>query len=1321
MKELRILVAFALCAAPAMVTLAGAQNPGKVDVRGTTLETVRVLPESGSGITIEITTKDETAPWVETLDDPPRIVVDFPNTVLAIGLGPIPIRSNGVKGIRIGTDAEKTTRVVVDLERLCRYEFLSGSGHRLILTLDPTSTAPVPAAEGGVSALFRRKGSAPINRDRITPEQKPQQGPAQAETARSAAGQTPRQDQPPANAGVQASTAVVRTQPSSTAAPGQRNIAQPTAASSPVPVTSARGAGQGAAPNVAQVSPQPEKPTSNATARSQSSAIGASAPQPRVTASVSSGPSTSSPAAARLTASAATPAQAAATATTGRVGQAATPSPGPQTADRASPSTVPGQTPTAALSGRVSDQTGAVIPQASVSLTGPNGATSTTTTDAQGDFHFPSLPPGSYGLAARAQGFAPYSKEGVVLVPGRRQTLNVNLNIQTQEEKVEVHGEEGQPHLDVSSSSNASSVVLTGKDLEALSDDPDELLAELQALAGPSAGPSGGQIFIDGFTGGQLPPKSSIREIRINRNPFSAQYDRLGYGRIEVFTKPGTDKLHGQFFFNDTNAVLNSRNPYVFAPKPAYNTDTFEGNLGGPLSKKASFFVNASRSNINEFAAIHVTDPDLGPGTFTESIPNPRIHSGMSPRFDYQLSGSNTLTARYQLTHESSQNSGLGRFSLPSLAYDLNQTEHTLQISDTQILSPRMMNETRFQFQRETSHQLPLSALTQVQVQGAFTGGGSNQGQVRNTQNNYELQDYVTISHGKHLTQFGTRLRGLTIASRLNPNFNGTFVFSNVYSGGQLVATGLQAYQNAIAGNCSSTNYSPIACPSQFSMSAGNPAIQLNWFDAGLYAEDEWRVRPHLSFNYGLRFESQNHIHDRADFGPRLGLAWGLGSGNKSAPKTVLRAGFGIFYDRFGWNLFEQADRLNGFNQQAVVVDNPNFYNSIPSFAQLQTLPTAAPTVYRISPDLRSPYIIQAAGSIERQVTKAATVSVTYLNSRGEHAFYTRNINAPTFAGGPRPNPNGGNIYEYESGGIFRQNQLIANGRVAVGSRISLSGYYSLNYANSNASAGGGPSGGGGGGGGGGGFSSGTTSSAPFLSNQYDPMADYGRAPFDVRHRAFVGGSIEVPHVFRLSPFVMINSGRPFNITTGQDNNGDSIFNDRPILQSQTTCSQVQVSGSLYCTPLGTFNTAISATTPLNSIVPVNYGTGPVNATFNIRISKTFGFGPEGGKARGGRMKGGGRLTKQAAGGGGPEGDLGTSGFGGTAVTGAIFGNGTTNRRYNLTFSIFGRNLFNTVNPGLPVGNLSSPFFGQSISIAGRPFSSATANRRIDTEAQFSF
>src|SRR5262249_57811761 len=98
--------------------------------------------------------------------------------------------------------------------------------------------------------------------------------------------------------------------------------------------------------------------------------------------------------------------------------------------------------------------------------------------------------------------------------------------------------------LDTSGTSNANSITLKGKDLEALSDDPDELQDELTALAGPSAGPNGGQIYIDGFTAGQLPPKSSIREIRLNQNPFSAEYDQLGYGRIEILTNPPTNNFH---------------------------------------------------------------------------------------------------------------------------------------------------------------------------------------------------------------------------------------------------------------------------------------------------------------------------------------------------------------------------------------------------------------------------------------------------------------------------------------------------------------------------------------------------------------------------------------------------------------------------------------------------------------------------------------------------------------------------------------------------------------------------------------------------------
>src|SRR6202142_1396379 len=810
------------------------------------------------------------------------------------------------------------------------------------------------------------------------------------------------------------------------------------------------------------------------------------------------------------------------------------------------------QEPTASLTGRVTDQTGAVIPQATIVATAADGKQTSATADAAGGFAPPGLAPGTYSVGASAQGFALFKKDGVILAAGQTQSLNLPLQVQTQAEKVEVKAESG-TSLDVSSSSGAGAIILKGKDLEALSDDPDELQSELTALAGPSAGPNGGQIYIDGFTGGQLPPKSAIREIRINQNPFSAQYDKLGYGRIEIFTKPGSDKYHGQFMFNDNNAILNSRNPYV-PTKPDYNSEIFDGNFGGPIGKKASFFIDGQRRNTSEFSAINATILDLGgnPAQLQESIPNPRTRTNFSPRLDYQISTNNTLTARYQVEHETRENGALGTFSLPSQAYNQNSTDQTLQLSDSQILGPKIVNETRFQFQRDNNHQLPFSSAIAVQVQGAFSGGGSSGGDARTITNDYELQNYTSIAHGKHFIKFGGRFRGLNTSNSSNPNFNGTFVFSPVLDSLGVLQSALTVYQNALTLGCPGppnppppSPPTPPSCPTQFSITTGTPLVSVNWFDAGLYAEDEWRIRPNLSFTYGLRFESQSDIHDHADFAPRLGIAWGLGDG-KSAPKTVLRGGFGIFYDRFGYNLVQQAERLNGIMQQSLVIQNPQFYTAnpanLPSFSTLQS--TASPTIYQIDPNVRAPYTMQEAASIERQVTKSATVSVTYLNSRGEHALYLRNINAPLNGIYPlQAQYNNDNVYQYDSEGVFRQNQLIANVRVSAGKKVSLFGFYTLGYASGNVSSGGG-----------GGFGSGLPSSASFLSNSYDPTADYGRAAFDVRHRAFIGGSIEVPYGFRLSPFLIINSGSPYNITTGTDLNGDCIFNVRPVLVSTATC-----------------------------------------------------------------------------------------------------------------------------------------------------------------------
>src|SRR6266852_5113784 len=397
---------------------------------------------------------------------------------------------------------------------------------------------------------------------------------------------------------------------------------------------------------------------------------------------------------------------------------------------------------TGILRGQVTDPSGAIITNADVVMTPANGSPITTQTNSQGMYEFKNLSPGKYTLNVVAPGFALYENDNVVIAD-QPLRLNIPMTIEVQEQKVQVS--DTAPTIDVNPSSNAGAIVISGKELEALPDDPDELQSDLEALAGPSAGPNGGQMYIDGFTGGQLPPKSSIREIRINQNPFSSEYDKLGYGRIEVFTKPGTDKFHGQFSVEGNSSAMNGRNPFLgTAAQQPYDSVIYMGNIGGPINKKASFFFNVQRRNIDEIAVVNT--PALDPNTLnqiqlSESVPNPRTRTNISPRIDYQISPNNTLTARYQFYRDAQQNAGVGGATLPEAGYDTPSTEHTVQISDTQILGPKIVNETRFQYLRKNSGQTPLSTLPSINVQGAFSGGGSNAGAQTDRQNHYELQN----------------------------------------------------------------------------------------------------------------------------------------------------------------------------------------------------------------------------------------------------------------------------------------------------------------------------------------------------------------------------------------------------------------------------------------------------------------------------------------------------------------------------------------------------------------------------------------------------
>ncbi|MFZ1928342.1 MAG: carboxypeptidase regulatory-like domain-containing protein, partial [Candidatus Sulfotelmatobacter sp.] len=869
--------------------------------------------------------------------------------------------------------------------------------------------------------------------------------------------------------------------------------------------------------------------------------------------------------------------------------------------------------------------------------------------------------------------------------------LNVPMTIEVEQQKIQV--EDTAPTVDVNPSNNAGAITITGKELEALPDDPDELLTDLQALAGPSAGPNGGQLYIDGFTAGQLPPKESIREIRINQNPFSAEYDKLGYGRIEVFTKPGTDKFHGQLQVNGNDSAFNSPNPFGGANQPGYYSTQFSGSIGGPINKKSSFFFDFQRRNINDLSAVNAVT--LDPATLTEvpvveAVPYPRHRTNLTPRIDYQLSKNNTLTVRYQYYRDTENNDGIGQFTLPSQAYDSDSTEHTLQISDTQVIGAKIVNELRFQYLRELDNQLAQSTEPTLNILGSFDGGGNNQQNILDHQDHYELQNYTSIIRGNHTVKFGARLRGIRDANSQTSGFNGEFTFSSLLPDAQeaacVPAPGSAPCPISYATAIQNMGNTTVPIATQLTYTRGSPPLVVGNFDAGLYYQDDWKVRSNITLSYGLRFETQTGISDHADWAPRFGFAWGVG-GKSAPPKVVLRGGFGIFYDRFLEAQILEAERLNGITQEQFVIDNPKCA-SLTDFASCTgAVVPATPTTYQISPRLHAPYTMQTAISVERQLTKVSTLNVTYLNSRGFDQLLTINADAP-FPGTPCSPACAvptANLYRYVSEADFRQNQLIANTNWRVGSKVQFFGYYVLNYANSD-----------------------TSGVSSFPSNSYNISADYGRASFDIRNRFFLAGSFALPYNFRLSPFMVLSSGSPFDITTRNDLNNDSIFNDRPGLVSTATCpSSVTLTptSNTYCTPLGTFNATPTAG---EKLVPINYAIGPSHAVVNLRLTRTFGFGPK------------------------SSGPTGTQGHGGPAGGGhghgPLFGGGPmgipsgSDRRYNLTFGVSARNVFNKVNFGNPSGILGSRFFDTSNGLASNgPFSNGAANRRIDLIATFNF
>ena len=864
--------------------------------------------------------------------------------------------------------------------------------------------------------------------------------------------------------------------------------------------------------------------------------------------------------------------------------------------------------------------------------------------------------PGDYVLVVKAEGFAVATSEPFTLTADQgTRIVDVPLKIEEQMQQVDVSDSNA---MDTDPNENGDQITLKGTDIANLPLQSDQLLQELQGLAGGNSP----EVYLNGFSGGSLPPRDTIREIRINQNPFSAQNDVNPInGRIEVFTKPGAAHFDGYVGAYGNTAAFNARNPFI-TQQPSYYSDGGYGGLNGPITKHSDFNLNGNINNNQTNTAVNaqVLNAVLSQVAFSQAVTAPQTSYNFFSRVDLSIGTKSTVLLQYNLFHNAQTNGGVGQLSLPEQGYDNATTAQTLQVSNSQILSAKVVNDTRFQYVRSRVHQAPVSGAPAVIVQGSFTGGGNNGGSYHDNQDRYELQNYVSAALKTHYLNFGGRLRATRDANQSTANYNGQYIFDTIGS--------YQVTLQELAAGVTDFNAIRLAggAASQYSQTAGNPGVAVTVVDAATYLQDDWKIRKNLTLSPGLRFETQNQISDHADFAPRVGVAYSFGAKKDKPPVYVLRGGAGVFYKRFTSGYVLQAARQNGVTQQQYVLSAPNFY--APATAQSPAALAAlggqtSSTVYRVGSGFQAPYLLTAQASLQRSLGSHGTVTATYLETRGVHDQLTRNVNAPlpgTYnplvpGSGVRPLGGSANIYEYQSGGVDRGHRLGVNGNVRFLDRVFLFGNYQFQYALADTTGG-------------------------FPSNQYSLTQDYGRANNDVRHQLNIGGNAQLPFHSYVFGYLRATSGAPYNITLGQDLNGDAQFNDRPTFATDLARA------SVVKTAFGNFDTAPVAG---QRVIPVNYGNGPSYVSANMEAGKSFSFGP---------------VVEPPA--GAPAAKI---------VPGKKV---EVEHRYTVEFSANAQNIFNHVNYSGPVGTLNSPLFGKFTGIAN---GNGASNRVISVETYLHF
>jgi len=709
------------------------------------------------------------------------------------------------------------------------------------------------------------------------------------------------------------------------------------------------------------------------------------------------------------------------------------------------------------------------------------------------------------------------------------------------------------------------------------------------------AGP-GAQIRVNGFKGGKLPPKSQIREIRFRLNPYAAENHDAGFGLVDITTKPGVNSWHGSFNFGFRDEAMNGRQAFAKFRGPEQQR-RFGLSLDGPLWKnRTSLFLNTDGSLFYDAKTIVATLPT---GEFSDLAYRPSRRLNLDARIEHAVNKTHTARFQFQRNAVLQMNLGVGDFDLAARGYSQDQTEYIARAADSGVFGKKFFNEIRLQTRWTDVETKSVSVGRTLLVPGAFNDGSAQRFGNR-AQFDFEVADNVDYALEKHGIRFGVQVEGGHYNSSDSTNAFGTFQFADA-----------SAYLAGV--------------PTQFTQRIGDPSVSYSQYQTGWYAQDDYRVKKNLTVSYGIRQELQTNGPGKLNLAPRLGFVW---SPFKKANVTI-RGGSGIFYDWIGAQTYEQTLRVNGQRQRDLIVSNPSYPN--PFIGGIQTIPPASRIQF--DPELQQPYIIQSSLGLETTALKKVRLMTNYQYQRGVHMLHGLNLNAPIF--GIRPDETIGNITNIESSAYTSVHRLM----VGVGPAQFINGFFwNVNYL----------------------FMRSTNEAdSPFSmpSNNFNLRADRGPSANDFHHliSAFINKRLK--RGFAASAIIQATSALPYNITTGFDDNKDTVINDRP---------------------LG---------------VKRNSARGAPRWEIGSRFSWGKDFGPE----------------QQAA--GGPQVRMVRIGGGDGAAPPSIGMGGT--KKYHLEFYAQAFNLLNHTNLGVFNGVQTSPYFGQATSAQGP--------RRLEIGTRFNF